>query len=92
MNRSKRRTNPFYVLLVVIGILFTVTACAYGVMTVKQIRPINRSAPSQLMTFLDEHGLTVMIIELTVLAGSTCAAIATDGYWSESAKNRLYKD
>jgi len=35
---EKKRTNPFYVLLVAAGALFAITACGYGVMALKQMR------------------------------------------------------
>ena len=92
MRRSKRAANPFYVLLVVVGILFTVTAFAYGVMTVKQIRPRAEQTSSQLMMFLDEHGLTLITVELAVLAFATVAAICTDNYWTRTFENTLQED
>ena len=36
--KSGKPFNPFYVLLLIIGTTFAVTACAYGVMTVQMLR------------------------------------------------------
>jgi hypothetical protein len=41
VSKIKEPANPFYVLLVVAGIVFLVTACAYGLMAVRASRPMN---------------------------------------------------
>ena len=92
MRRPKRAANPFYALLVVVGILFTITACAYGAMTVKQMRPTLEQTPNRLTVFLDKHGLAVITVELAVLAVATISAIYTDNYWSQKMENTLQKD
>ena len=85
MSPNKKHTNPFYVLLVITGVVFTITACAYGVMTVRQIRPTMEQTAStsgtSMLAFLDENGLELLIGELVVLAIATVAAIGTDQYW-----------
>lgn len=82
MAKNRKPANPFYVLLVVVGVAFTITACAYGVMTVKRIRPMAVEQPdSPMLDFLDENGLTIMVGELVVLGIATFAAIGTDEYW-----------
>ena len=93
----KPGSNPFYVLLVLIGVAFCITACAYGVMTVKKLHPAEQlhaagQAPSgadgeAFMDAVDEHGFSVMMIELGLLAITTFAAIATDEYWSRPSKS-----
>lgn len=35
----KKGFNPFYVLLVVVGTVFCLTACAYGLMAMRALRP-----------------------------------------------------
>ena len=88
MTRSSRKAvNPFYFALIVIGIVFTVTACAYGVMTIQQINPSTVRRPHALTTFLDEHGIVVLAVELVLLAFATVAAIGTDGYWTRLNTN-----
>lgn len=92
----KPGSNPFYVLLVIIGVAFCITACAYGVMTVKKLHPdehgyaageIRSGAGGEaFLDAVDEHGFSVMMIELGLLAITTFAAIATDEYWSRPSK------
>ena len=88
MNADKKRKpiNPFYPLLVLVGVAFCVTACAYGVMTVKGLQPdAAQQAASisgnQFMTWLDDNGFKLMMIQLGVLAVATVAAIVTDEFW-----------
>ena len=86
MTSNKKVGNPFYVLLLVAGVLFSITACAYGVMMLKggdAGGSVTSSHP--LIEFLDRHGDVVMTVELAVLAVATFAAIGTDGYWTRRA-------
>lgn len=87
MHTNRNTTNPFYVLLVGVGILFVVTACAYGVMTVRQIEPAADEAeigtPHDLLEFMDRHGSTALMVELAALAVLTVAAIGTDSWWTQ---------
>lgn len=80
-----KRANPFYVLLVLVGILFGITTCAYGVMTVKMstAEGIASSADSPVVQFMSQHGLKLLVAELAVLGMTTFAAIGTDSYWSK---------
>jgi flagellar basal body-associated protein FliL len=89
MPAQRKAVNPFFVLLTVVGVLFVITAAAYGVMTVAQIEPAGAGdQPHPLIDFMDQNGLTLMIIELTILAVATFAAIGTDGYWSRSSDHQ----
>jgi hypothetical protein len=87
----KKPINPFYVLLVIVGIAFVLTACAYGVTAFRALRP-NRAVaalPPQansLTTFMDERGEKLLVAELVVLAIATVGAISTDGYWARRAE------
>ena len=84
MPRSKP-VNPFYAVLVVAGVTFALTATMYGVMTVRGLD--SRSPePEGIIAFIQQHGLTLMIIELVVLALLTIAAIGTDDYWMNGKK------
>ena len=86
MPRSKP-VNPFYAVLVVAGVTFALTATMYGVMTVRNLDA--RSAePVGVIAFMEQHGLTLMIVELVVLAGLTFAAIGTDDYWMRDAQKK----
>jgi hypothetical protein len=86
--------NPFYLVTLLAGIVFTITACGYGVMTVRQLHepPQSRDLSDSgddvaaldhpLVRFMDRYGTRVMIVELVVLGLATCAAIGTDAYWT----------
>ncbi len=86
MSRPKQFQNPFYVLLLVVGLLFVVTTCGYAVMTVRGMDPatqVGAASPSgqRLMEFFDRYGFLLLIVELAILGAATFAAIATDHYW-----------
>lgn len=86
----KQPINPFYVLLVIIGIAFSVTACAYGMMTVRAARSDTAQrgeATSGMVTFLDRHGASVMAGEIFLLAVATFAAMGTDRWQANRRKN-----
>jgi predicted outer membrane lipoprotein len=75
--------NPFYFALVLVGVLFALSACAFGVMTVRGLEPAN-SDEAGLMGFLDQYGLWLLVGELALLALLTVAAIGTDDYWTRT--------
>ncbi len=84
---EKKPVNPFYVALVILGTLFAVTACAYGVMMLVAIRegdiPTTATAPvlseqHPMMLFMDQHGFRLVLWELGLLALATVLAITTD--------------
>lgn len=84
---KKKPANPFYILLLFAGVAFAITACAYGVMTVRQLqqgrmaRRITADVPAGGESFnelVDRHGPTVMIAELILLGLGTFGAIAYD--------------
>lgn len=92
MAKKQARTNPFYVLLVIFGVIFCITASAYGIMALKSFSPAgaqdNSESGVQLMRFLNDWGMWLMMGELVLLGISTFAAMATDSYWSgESSEN-----
>ena len=90
MPRKRSAINPFYALLVVFGIAFAVTACAYSVMTLKAVRPGDAqesTGGTALLAFIDQHGGQLMGGELALLAVATVGAIATDRYWMRRAYN-----
>lgn len=75
----RRSFNPFYPLLVAAGVLFTITATAYGVMAFTDVRGgLPDPAEGGLLVALDRHGLTLLAGELLVLAIATVGAIASD--------------
>jgi hypothetical protein len=90
--KSKLPANPFYVLVVVVGVAFTITACAYGTMAYRAIA--STEAPtSGLMVFLDRHGVQVLAVELVILGAATMGAIWLDQFrWRESQADSGRKD
>jgi len=93
---KKQPTNPFYVLLVIAGAIFALTATAYGVMTFRFQNPTPTSVASDhghpLWTFLNTYGAELMIAELGLLGFFTIAAIATDEYWTRDAMARVEEE
>jgi hypothetical protein len=71
-------------MLVVVGIAFTVTACAYGVMSVRKIDPGRDPGPmargGKLTEWLDQHGAALLLAELAVLAVIVLAAVGADAH------------
>lgn len=94
MTEPKNFPNPFYVMLVIVGLLFAVTACAYGAMSTYYAVAVQRLSAeeaaaimeneSSWMALLDKHGITLMLCQLAVLAMATFAAIATDRWWKKT--------
>ncbi|HQU45012.1 MAG TPA: hypothetical protein PK867_19505 [Pirellulales bacterium] len=95
MAEKRSAINPFYVLLVVFGIAFTLTACAYVVMMLKALHPEAGPAPQggSLLDFVDRHGTALLTAELLLLALSTVGAISTDRYWMrrQSTSHRTHQ-
>ena len=81
----KPKTNPFYVVLVIVGVVFAITACAYGVMTVIKLKP-QGADDHPLIKLMDERGASIMLVELALLAVLTFAAIGTEEFWTGAAK------
>jgi uncharacterized protein (UPF0333 family) len=84
--RSQISTNPFYALLVIVGLLFSITACSYVVLILNSLQPEKaaalRESSSGFLYFMNKHGLTIIIAELSVLAVLTFAVIGTDDYFT----------
>jgi hypothetical protein len=82
MAKSKQSFNPFYLLAMLFGIAFTITACAFGVMMLKSIRPDGLPRAGQpgfgLMELLSQHGAAILSVELAGLAVFSIAAIYLD--------------
>lgn len=90
MPKPQTATNPFYALLVVVGVLFVITAFAYFTMTLRQSHA-GDSPPSGLVDFLARHGLWLLVGELVLLAIGTFGAIGTDDYWTRRAQAQAAK-
>ena len=76
---KRKPKNPFYILLMIVGTAFALTACAYGVMTVR-MGQVAAATPGD--AFFDKYGMWLMGGELTLLTLLTFAAIGTDDYWT----------
>jgi hypothetical protein len=89
---AKKTFNPFYVLLIPAGLVFAVTAFAYGYMAFQAVNAIRAEAGAHaghpLFQWLRAHGDAALLIELALLAVLTVAAIATDKLWERAAQER----
>jgi len=96
---AKKPLNPFYPLLVVAGTAFCITACAYGLLAMRSLRPhhagptahvgagpVEPRGPHPLFTFLERDGTNLLLGELALLAIFSFAAMGTDGYWTRRAE------
>lgn len=91
MRRSKKSANPFYALLVLVGLSFVVTAAAYGVMATREVRAAvtgQSVAEHPVMHWMREHGNTALLSELALLGVCTFGAIGTDDFWQRRASKR----
>lgn len=84
MSKIKEATNPFYAVLLVMGLVFVVTACAYGVMMVQTLQQ-GGPPPSAMVTWLEANGTWLLAGETVILAVLTFGAIGTDGYWTQKS-------
>jgi hypothetical protein len=98
---KKLLRNPFYALALLLGLAFTITACADGVLMMKTNRAGTLPRPGEpgfaLMDLLDRHGTAILAGELIGLGLCTMAAIRLDhvrdrrefaARQGEAAKNR----
>jgi hypothetical protein len=93
--KAKEPINPFYFLLVVVGVVFLITSFAYGMMawratqprrpSIQQARGSDQQHP--LLVFLDRHGIALLAGELAVLTVATAAAMGLDQRRSRIAQN-----
>jgi hypothetical protein len=85
---AKRRSaaNPFYALVAVAGVLFFITACSYGLMTLRadhQGRVLeSRDTQGSLLDLVEFHGVKLLAGELLLLATATVAAVSLDQFRS----------
>ena len=87
----KPPANPFYIALVIVGVAFLLTACAYCVMAfraVKQGDPTMASSGQDLMATMHDHGMAIMIVELVLLAIATVGAIGLDDFRQKRAASQ----
>jgi hypothetical protein len=99
VRRSQKSANPFYVLLIIAGLSFALTATVYVVMAfrdshvrdemiAKGTTAVAASDEHPLMVWMRQHGNAALLTELGLLAVCTFAAIGTDSYWQRRADLR----
>lgn len=92
MSKRSQPANPFYVLVVLVGILFTLTACSYGVMAFRRMQASAADQPeSGLLVLLEERGMQIMAVEVALLAVVSIAAMGSDRYWTARSKTPAAK-
>lgn len=76
----RQPTNPFYIVLGVVGFLFTITAASYCLSVLRGIRPETTAGqpPHPLEQLMDRHGTSLLVGQLVVLAIATVGAVAVD--------------
>ena len=77
---ARRRRNPFYVLLGVVGVAFTLTAVSSCLTVLRGVRPETAAVRGAhpLERLLDRHGTAILAGELVLLAVATVGAVAVD--------------
>jgi len=91
--KAKEPVNPFYVLLVILGVVFLITACAYGMMAYRAIAPRGGDSGShELTAFLDHYGMQLLGFELALLAGATFGAMWLDQFRARQAASPAEDD
>ena len=88
---KKKVINPFYFVLVIVGVAFGITALAYGFMAIIARHDPGVALDSMesgrgLVAFMDNYGEQIMLVELVFLAALTFLAIGTDGFWTRRAE------
>ncbi len=86
--RLKQPFNPFYAALIVVGVAFTITACAYALLMVRATQPVSSDSANfassaeetGLMKLLDRRGMEILGVEVLLLALATAGAIGLDQY------------
>jgi len=81
---ERKSANPFYVILTVVGVVFVITACVYGVVGLRDLGPQPSQAtedprgPHPLIALMNAHGIKILGVEIAVLAVATIGAIWLD--------------
>ncbi len=85
--------NPFYVLSVIVGVVFTLTACGIGLLMIRASRGLiptgdDAANPHPLLALLDRHGMMILGVEVALLAVVSVAAITLDHYRGKRERSR----
>lgn len=83
------RTNPFTVLLGIVGVVFTLTAASYCVAVLRGVRPTALASAHPLDVLMSGHGTAILAVELVLLAISTAGSIAVDSWMGRKADRAL---
>ncbi len=77
---ARRRRNPFYALLGLVGFAFTITAVCSCLGVLRGVRPETAAVRGThpIDRLLDRHGTAILVGELVVLAIATVGAVAVD--------------
>lgn len=87
MAKTKRQaTNPFYVVLMVVGVAFALTASAYGWSARLKLDPQLFDRNENFIHVMDQYGIPAMVVELGLLTVFTFLAIGTDDFWERRAQ------
>lgn len=81
MARAKEPFNPFYALVLLVGVAFAVTTFAYGTMAYRAIAPAAAAATDKgpgLMSLVDRYGVQTMGVELGLLGAAAAGAMWLD--------------
>ncbi len=88
----KKWKNPFYTLLIPVGMAFVLTVFAYGYMAFVEVNATNPEVREQtrqpLFTWLNKNGTRLVLWELGIMGVLTVGAIATDSWWMNELPNQ----
>ena len=86
----KQPSNPFYIVLGIVGFLFTITAASYCMSVLRGIRPEPTAAQRNhpLEQLMDRHGTSLLAGQLVVLAIATVGAVAVDHFAGERLRRQ----
>ena len=89
MAKSKWK-NPFYTLLIPVGLVFVITGFAYGFMAFQEVNAgadkADAHAEHPLFVWLKQYGDRAILVELAILSVLTVGAIATDDWWTAEGR------
>ncbi len=93
MPRLKTGFNPFYAALMVVGVVFAISAIVYGIMALRELRGmVPAVGQGGLMAWMSQHGEWLLGIELGLLILLSLAAMLTDDYWFKKQKRSPKQD
>ncbi len=90
MGKTKEPINPFYLLVVALGVVFVVTTFAYGTMAYRAVAQTGEE--HGLMRWLDQYGVEILGVELGLLAGSSFGAMWLDGVRSRRREDHSFTE